>query len=447
MVGRITHRPTIDDEGGSVAGQLDDRAIQRMREQVLATGKRLRRADSANLLMQVTPMPAGTAPATSTAASWIFRYQLVGRRREMGLGSYPTVSASKARAERDALRKLLRNSEDPLDEGDARREALALARAEEEKRRKTFKACVDEFLKVKENEWRNAKHRQQWKNTLETYGEPLNDLAVASITVADIERVMLPIWMTKTETAKRVLGRIEKVLDYAKTKGWREGENPAAWRGNLSTLLPAPGKIQTVQHHRALPWSEAPALMAYAKRIDTPAARALVLTLLCATRSGETLNATWDEVNLEEGHWTIPAARMKAGKPHRIPLSREALALLQRQKAEARDRWVFPGQKRGQPLSNMAMAMLLKRRGADWGDKTTVHGLRSTFRVWVAERTQFSDRLAEIALAHQLRDRVEGAYNRTDQFEHRRELMQAWADHLEGMTAKVIQLPKTARQA
>ncbi len=265
---------------------------------------------------------------------------------------------------------------------------------------------------------------------------------MAKVDTADILQILQPMWTSKTETAKRVQGRIENILDYARSVGLREGENPARWKGHLSHTLPTPSKVTKVQHQRALPYKEAPALVAALGGLDTHASRALRLTIYCATRTSETLQASWSEIDLEARLWTIPAERMKAGKPHRIPLTADAVELLRQQETLRRDDWVFPGQKLKQSLSNMAMTNVLKR--IDWLDRTTVHGLRSTFRDWVADCTTYPDRLAEVALAHQLADRVQAAYNRTDMMDKRRGMMEAWAQFLKAKPGKVLTLPTSA---
>lgn len=417
-----------------MAGTLNDAAIRKLIAAVSAGAKAMCKPDSSNLYLQVRP-----TGGPNGSASWIFRYQIGGRRREMGLGSYPTVSASKARLARDELKILIRSGVDPLDQRDAIKARTIAEREQSRRRAITFAHCMHEFIAAKQHEWSNPKHRSQWVNTLTTYALPiLGDVPVTDVTTEHVLRVVNPIWHSRTETAKRLLGRIERIVDYAKSMGYREGDNPATWRGHLENTLPSPGKIQRVQHQRALRYQDAPELWLALSEVKTNAARALRLTMLCATRTGETLGATWDEVDLERGHWAIPAERMKAGKPHRIPLSTRAVKLLADQKQRARDQWVFPGQKRGAHLSEMAMSNVLKR--LDWLGRTTVHGLRSTFRDWVSEQTNFDDRLAEIALAHQLSDRVQAAYNRSDLFEKRRVMMSRWAEFLVGSDEKVVEL-------
>jgi integrase len=350
------------------------------------------------------------------------------------------VSLSKARTRRDAARDQVKAGIDPLDARDRQRAAETAAREKAKREAVTFRQVAEQFIDAKEAGWRNPKHRAQWRSTLEQYAYPaLADLSVAHIETEQVLEALRPIWTEKTETAKRVQGRIESVLDYARAQKLRERENPARWRGHLDKLLPKPGDVAKVTHQRALPFKDAPALAKAMQDADTPASRALLLTLLCATRTSETIEARWDEFDLEAGLWCIPAARMKAGKEHRIPLPAAAVAILRRQEAARRDQWVFPGQKRGKCLSNMAMTNALKRAG--WLDRTTVHGLRSTFRDWAGERTSYPERLAEVALAHQLTDKAQKAYWRGDLMEQRRQMMDAWAKYLAQKPGKVVDLP------
>lgn len=378
--------------------------------------------------------------------SWFLRYQHLGRRRDFGLGPYPEVSLSKARQQRDMAQAQLRAGTDPKDARDAAAAQEAARRAAELGAQAatvhTFRSVSETFIEGQEQGWRNPKHRQQWRNTLRDYAHPvIGDKPISEITTSDVVSILQPVWLEKNETAKRVQGRIERVLDYAKTVELRQGDNPARWRGHLDNILPKPGKVQRVRHQRALHWREAPGLVTQLHKSDAPAARALLLTLLCATRTTETLQAQWSEFDLEAGLWTIPGERMKASKPHRIPLPAAAMDVLRQQEVLSRNDWVFPSQhlRSSKPLSGMAMTKVLARNG--WLAHTTVHGLRSTFRDWVSERTNYPDRLAEVALAHQLSDRVQAAYNRTDQLEKRREMMEAWAQYLEAKPGNVVQLP------
>jgi integrase len=317
----------------------------------------------------------------------------------------------------------VRAGRDPIEQ---RKEQRAEARAKAS-RSMTFKHVADKYLAAHESAWRNEKHRYQWRATLDLAAEQIGELSVAAINTGDVMRVLEALWSTKTETASRLRGRIESVLDYATAHGWRTGENPARWRGHLAKLLPPPDKIAKVEHHAALPWPQIGAFMAELRDQAGVAARALEFTILTAARTGETVGACWAEIDLQANVWTVPAERMKAGKEHRVPLSDSALAALQAVLPLRDDEaggWVFPGGKRGQPLSNIAMIMLLRRmERAD----LTVHGFRSTFRDWAAESTNHPREVAEQALAHVLSDRVEAAYRRGDLFEKRRRLMEDWA--------------------
>lgn len=374
------------------------------------------------------------------AKSWVLRYKLPGAGmttpREMGLGPVSLVTLAEAREKARRARRLALDGTDPLAQRDAER---AEARAEKAKA-VTFRDAADRYVAAHEAGWRNAKHRQQWRNTLATYAFPVfGDLSVADVSTDLVMRVLEPIWTTKAETANRVRGRIENVLDWAKVRGLREGENPARWRGHLDALLPARAKVQSVKHHSALPYAELPAFMDALYGQAGVAARALEFCILTATRTGEALGAPWSEIDLDAAVWTIPAERMKASKPHRVPLSDRALAILAEMRAlggEA-DGYVFPGAKRGKPLSNMAMTMVLRRmeRG-----HLTVHGFRSCFADWAAERTNAPHEVREMALAHTISSGVERAYRRGDLFEKRRELMGRWAGFAGGSDADVVRI-------
>jgi integrase len=308
----------------------------------------------------------------------------------------------------------------------------------------TFRAVCDLYLAAHEPTWRNAKHRAQWRSTLDTYVHPImGDMPVAEIGVGAVMRAIEPIWSTKTETASRVRMRIEAVLDYARARGWRTGDNPARWRGHIENLLPKRSKAQTVEHHAALPWKEIGAFMAKLADQDGTAALALRFTILTAARTSEAIEARWSEFDINAAVWTIPPERMKAGREHRVPLSAEAIGILRTLQAvrtvglrtpgadaepspaDAKAQtYVFPGARPGKSLSNMAMAALLRRM--DRGD-LTVHGFRSTFRDWAGESTNYPRELAEAALAHTLKDKTEAAYARGDALEKRRRLMRDWA--------------------
>lgn len=357
--------------------------------------------------------------------SWLFRYKLNGKARAMGLGDAEEVSLADAREAAGRCRVLVRQGVDPLDQRQEQRQKVATPRAT------TFADVCEMHLRAHSAAWRNAKHRQQWVNTLATYARPiLGDMPVASVDTEGVMRVLEPIWAEKTETASRLRGRIESVLDYAAARGWRSGENPARWRGHLSKLLPARAKVQKVEHHAALPWREIGAFVSALRDRAEIAARALEFTIMTAGRTGEVLGARWEEIDPAKAVWTVPADRMKAGREHRVPLSAGALSALAAVRADGcGDKgWVFPGGKPGRPLSSMALVMLLRRMGRR---DITAHGFRSTFRDWCAESTSYPREVAEIALAHVNKDRVEAAYQRGDMFEKRRQLMDDWSQFCE----------------
>jgi len=382
---------------------------------------------------------------------WLFRYKVDGKMREMGLGPASgsgAVTLADARAKAADLMKQVRAKVDPL-EARAREAAAKQAEAKAALiRGKTFEQVAKAYIASKEAGWRNDKHRAQWGSTLETYAYPtIGEMPVADIEADHVEAILKPIWTTKPETASRVRGRIEMVLDYAHALKWRVGENPARWRGHMANLLPARGKVARVQHHSALPWAEMGDFMAELRKREASSARALEFAILTAARSGEVFGARWCELDLVNKLWTVPGERMKAGRDHKVPLSPAALAVVQamaivRPKDDNKGQaFVFPGAKAGSPLSGMSMIVLLRRmnpatetRPARWrdpasGEPVTPHGFRSTFRDWVAESTSFAGEIAEAALAHVVGDKVEAAYRRGDLFEKRRKLMEAWAEH------------------
>lgn len=346
--------------------------------------------------------------------SWVLRYQIQGRRRDLGLGPYPEVTLARAREKALEARRLIVEGRDPLAER-SRTPGL------------TFRAAAEALIESKRPGWRNAKHAAQWGATLMTYAYPrLGDLDVKAVDTAAVLEVLRPIWTKKPETASRVRQRIEAVLDYAAALGARTGENPARWRGHLDHLLPKPGKVRQVEHHAALDWRNAPILMAELVRREGVAARALAFAILTAARSGEVRGMIWGELDLEAKVWTVPAGRIKAGKEHRVPLTPAALALLGA--AGKPDALVFASPSRDDaPLSDMTLAAVLKRMGR--GD-VTVHGFRSTFRDWAGEATAHPREVIEAALAHRLKDKAEAAYARGDLFQKRRRLMEDWAAYL-----------------
>jgi len=373
----------------------------------------------------------------SGSRSWVFRFQLDGKRRDMGLGPYPDVSLAEARRRALEHRNQRRDGIDPIIAKAAQRQAQRLADA----KGKTFREAAEEFIRRKEVGWRSSKHRQKWRNSVAADVYPvLGDLPVAAIDTGLVLKVIEPLWAEKPETAGRIRGRIEAVLDAATARGYREGPNPAQWKGNLAHILPARGKVRKVEHLAALPFDQMPAFLFALQRQGGVAARAIEFVSLTAVRLGEALGATWGEIDLGAKVWTVPAERMKASKEHRVPLSDAALAVLKRMRSFALTADgglnsaapVFPGIRPSMPLSGSAIWMLLRRMGRN--DLTT-HGLRSTFRDWAAERTADPRDVVEMALAHAIGNKVEAAYRRGDLFEKRRQLMQAWAQFCEAPPA------------
>jgi integrase len=370
-------------------------------------------ADGGGLYLQVTAF--GTK-------NWVFRFTspATGKRREMGLGPLITISLAEARGRALSCRKLLLDGIDPINHRDMQREQAVPVVV----KLPVFDECASKYIAMKRPEWSNPKHAAQWASTLATYASPvIGKLAVDQIETRHVMEILEPIWVTKTESAKRLRGRIESILDWAKVAGYRQGENPARWKGHLDHLLAKPGKVQKVEHHAALPYKQLPAFMRTLGEQDSISARALAFCILTATRTSETLGARWDEIDLVERMWTLPAGRMKANREHRVPLSTTAVALLEEMKRIVGSDYVFPGQRNGKPLSNMALLMTLRRMGR--GD-LTAHGFRSTFRDWAAEQTTYPSEVAEMALAHAVGNKVEAAYRRGDLLEKRRRLMDEW---------------------
>ena len=371
-------------------------------------------ADGAGSHLQVTG--AG-------AKSWIYRFSLRGKAREMGLGSLFALGLSEARIKASECRALRQEGVDPIDARKVRREQAALHEAKS----LAFKEAAATYIASHRAAWRNAKHAAQWENTLATYAQPvIGPLSIQSIDTALVLKVLEPIWRVKPETASRLRGRIETILDWAKVRGLRQGENPARWRGHLDHLLPARSKVRRVKHHAALTYAELPQFIFELRTQGGMAARALEFTILTAARTGETIGAVLDEFSTSDKQWTVPADRMKAGREHRVPLSARALAVLNEAKSvrASESEFMFLGGKAGKPLSNMAMTEVLRRMGRR---DITVHGFRSTFRDWAAERTNFPSEVVEMALAHAVGNKVEAAYRRGDLFEKRRRLMADWA--------------------
>ena len=356
---------------------------------------------------------------------WCFRYSLQGQRRLMGLGSYPSVSLASARDLARSARAQVSLGVDPIRD---RAQAMEAARAAA-RNAMTFDKAAETYIASRDAEWQSSKHRAQWITTLAQYASPvLGRLDVAAIDQSHILRVLDPIWRTKTETATRVRGRIEAVLDWCAVQGKRSGPNPARWRGHLDQLLPNPARIARVEHHAAVDWREAPVIYARISQVSGASAQALRLLVLTALRTTEVIAATWDEIDLNAAVWTLDAKRMKVKTQgaHRVPLSRQALALLHDLPRMQGEKYLFPGARPGGHISNMAMLQTMRRLRI----QAVPHGWRSTFRDWAAEATDYGAEVAEKALAHTIKNKVEAAYRRGDLFDKRRQLMQAWADYL-----------------
>ena len=370
--------------------------------------------DGNNLYLQIAP---------SGAKSWSFRFMIRGRAREMGLGPVALMSLAEARMRAIECRRLLLDGIDPIEHRQTLREAKTV-------RGKTFATCAEAYIEAHQAGWSNAKHAGQWRATLATYAYPVfAETPVGAIDLDLVVKALKPIWTDKPETASRLRGRIESILDYATTQGWRQGDNPARWKGFLENLLPAKGRIARVAHHPALKWRDLPSFMAELAQQEGVAARALAFTILTASRSGETIGATWSEIDLAAKIWTIPEWRLKKRQgDHRVPLTDPVLAILAAMRAAAGTpapaAFVFPGGKTGTGLSNMAMLILLRRMGRD---DITTHGFRSTFRDWAAEATDYRHEVVEAALSHTVSDKVVAAYRRTDFFDRRQDLMADWA--------------------
>ena len=367
----------------------------------------------------------------SGARSWIARVNVDGKRREMGLGSFPDVSLSIAREKARAARSDTTMGIDPV----AHRKEARSARQALKATQKTFADCAKAYIEAHSDSWRNAKHRAQWPSTFETYVYPtMGTVLVGEVTQAHVMAVLLPIWKTKTQTATRLRGRIEQVLAWATAAGFRQGENCARWTGLLDQLLPAPGKVSEPRHHPAVRVDDMPAFIKALRQHDGLSPKALEFVVLTAARSGEVRGATWAEIDLEAAVWTVPKERMKAGKEHRVPLNTQAIKLLEAMPRIEGTELVFPAPRGGQ-LSDMALTALTRRMNFrdDAGRVCVPHGFRSSFRDWVFERTDYPRDLAEAALAHALENKVEAAYRRGDALERRRAMMQAWANYCEGV--------------
>jgi len=368
--------------------------------------------DGAGLYLQV---------AKGGSKSWILRFTIDGKAREMGLGSLLTFSLAEARTRATEQRKLIADGVDPIEAKQTKRRDIRLATASAI----SFDDAAAAFIAANEAGWRSGKHGEQWRNTLATYASPvIGNLPVSEITTPLVLRILQPIWATKTETATRLRGRIEKVLDWAKVQGYRAGDNPAAWKGHLSEALPKPSKVANAGHHAALPWGEIVPFMQALRAMPGTASLAAQLIILTATRTSEVIEALWSEFDLQGKVWVIPRDRMKGFREHRVPLSQPAIAVLQQVQWDKHGSdYVFPNTRLEKPISNMACLAVLKRMGR--GD-LTMHGFRSSFRDWAAESTAHPRDVCEMALAHAIEDKSEAAYRRGDLFEKRAHLMSDW---------------------
>ncbi len=376
--------------------------------------------DGAGLYLQVSA--GGTK-------SWVLRYMVAGTPHKLGLGALHTVGLAEARRRAAEARLQVLDGKDPIAARKQRRAAVKVEAA----KAVTFAECAELYIAANEAAWRNAKHRAQWRSSLATYTFPVfGELPVAAIDTGLVLRVLEPIWAEKHQTAVRVRGRIEAVLNWATVREYRAGDNPARWRGHLQNALSRRPIAARVKHHDAAPCDALPELMAQLRANDCLSARALELTVLTSARTSEVIEARWCEFDLNAGLWTVPAERMKAGAEHRVPLSSRARDLLASLPRVSDSAYVFPGARRGRPLSNMAMLELL--RGMR-GRGATVHGFRSTFRDWAAERTAYPSDVVELALAHTVRNKVEAAYRRGDLLEKRARLMAEWAVFCETIPA------------
>ncbi len=426
-------------ERGQSKGKLKAVAVKAL----AAAGKPGAHADGGNLYLRVA------APGRAT---WTMRYMIAGRSREMSLGRYDEegetgLTLAMARDAAAAARQALRDGADPIAKREAAAAAAEAAAIAETAAARTFAEAAEVFLVDNQAGWRNTIHKRQWRSTLAAYVHPhIGARPVVAVSTEDVLACLKPLWTTKPETASRVRGRIEAILDAATSRGWRQGLNPARWRGHLDNLLPARAKVRAVQHHAALPWQDMATFMAQLRQREGMGAMALQMAILTACRSGEVLGARWSEIDLSARLWTIPARRMKAGREHRVPISPAALALLEKL-AVLRDATpdaldhVFPGAAPNRPLSVMAMAMVLRRMQRD---ALTVHGFRSTFRDWCEEATSTPHAVAEACLAHTIPDAVERAYRRGDLLEKRRAVMEQWAEYCDRKPAEVVQLRPAA---
>lgn len=390
-------------------------------------------ADGGGLYLQISP---------SGSKSWVFRFRQGDKLREAGLGAVHTVSLTEARDEALLYRKELRQGIDPIEA----RKGQRLKRRLDAARSMTFRQCAEAYISAHAAAWRSPKSLVQWQGTLSTYAYPVfGDDPVQDIDTALVMRVVEPLWSEKPETASRLRGRIESILDWAAVRGYRQGENPARWRGHLDQLLPRKTKVRRVEHFTALGHQDIAAFMAELRAQEGVSARALEFAILTAARTGEALGACWSEIDLDKAVWTIPASRMKSGREHRVPLSGPVMAVIEKMAEIREGDFLFRGARPGRPLNSSAFLLLLRRMGRN---DLTAHGFRSSFRDWAAECTAFASEVAELALAHSVGSAVERSYRRGDQFARRRELAEAWARYCaEGPASRVVQLARPVAAA
>ncbi|WP_372374166.1 tyrosine-type recombinase/integrase [Vreelandella venusta] len=394
-------------------GKLTSKAVQKLAKE----GQKGSTGDGQGLYLQIT---------AGGSVSWIYRFKLNGKQRYMGLGAYPDVALSEAREIAADHRKLVKQGIDPL--------AAREQKNEKEAALITFTHCAARYIQSHRRSWRNAKHARQWVSTLKSYARPkIGNKPIDEINTQDVLEILTPIWTKKNETAKRVQGRVENILDYAAAHGYRDPVNPARWRGHLDKLLAKPSRIQKVNHHPAMPYDEVADFMATVTGYNSMSSKALQLLILTATRTSEVLNSEWHELELNYATWTIPADRMKANREHRVPLSHQAVELLTNLPRVKGNTHIFAGMKQGRPLSNMSLLQFM--RGLGYGPSGeqgnyVPHGFRSSFRDWTGEVTSYPRDVAEMALAHTIENKVEAAYRRGDLFEKRRAMMQEWADYI-----------------
>lgn len=384
----------------------------------------------AGLALQVLP---------SGGRTWVLRVVIGKKRRDMGLGGYPDVPLAQAKDDARAARAKVRAGIDPIEEQRAARSALKASQMA----LLTFKQCAESYIDAHKAGWKNEKHQKQWSSTMEAYVYPkIGSVLARDVELPQVLAVLEPIWKTKTETASRVRGRVESVLDWAAARNYRQGLNPARWKGHLDKLLPKPSKVAKVEHHDALPVSEVGAFMVELRKHEGVGAKALEFAILTAARSGEVRGATWSEIDKDAKIWVIPGDRMKAGREHRVPLTEQAIRILDALPRVAGSNYVFTAPRGGQ-LSDMTLSAVIRRMGAP----CVPHGFRSSFRDWASERTNYPSDMAEMALAHTISDKVEAAYRRGDMFEKRRRMMADWAKFCDIVETKGKVVPMNKKPA